>query len=143
MKFDLTDPPWEIRKALNKVTTRSTHKRHMTGCVIVDKSGNIISNGCSHASSFRMTELHSIHAEIHAVGRGRHIDLKGAVAIVQTKARKSGNIVSGMPCLTCAIAMESVGINTVVYSVNNNKFSIVDLEQDISHLKVYPKRRSK
>ncbi len=140
MKFFLLDPPKEIRKALHKATNRSTHKRHMSGCVIVNRKGDIISDGCSHASSFRLNELNSIHAEIHAVARGRHDNLRGCIAYIQTTARKSGNIVVGKPCLSCAISLRSVGIETAIYTVDNETFAGLDLEADISHLKVYPKR---
>lgn len=140
MKFNPFDPPTNIRKSLEKVTKRSTHIRHQTGCVIVDKNGKIISDGCSHASEFRYNSLHSIHAEIHALARGRHSTLKGSVAIVQTIARKSGNKTLSMPCLTCAIALKSAGIDQAIYTVDNYEFEILELEQDISHLKVYPGR---
>jgi len=130
----------EIYNALMKAIERSTHKRHMTGCVIATKKNRIISNGCSHASSFRLHELHSIHAEIHALGRGRHQELNNAIAYIGTRARKSGNIVLSMPCLTCAIALRTAGIRNAFYTISENQYGYIDLEEDLSHLKVYPKR---
>ena len=140
MKIDILHPPASIQKGLCKATKRSTHSRWMTGCVIVDKNGKIISDGCSHASSFRINSLHSIHAEIHALARGRYKDLSDCIAFVQTIARKSGNTTVAKPCLTCAISLRTAGIKTAVFTVDSKKFEILDLEKDISHLKVYPRR---
>lgn len=109
----------------------------MVGCVIVSKGGEILSDGCAHVSNIRMTELASVHAEIHALGRGRHRKLEGATAYVMAQARKSGNTVVGKPCLVCAIAMRSAGIREVIYSISNNDFAKLDLESDLSKLKVY------
>lgn len=135
----------QINKALMKATKRSTHRRHQTGCVIANKGGEILSSGCSHASSLRMNELHSIHAEIHALGRGRYRNLKDATAYIATMARKSGNFVFSAPCLTCAIALRSAGIGWVVYTNGENKDScdIHNLDQLIKSkgLKVYPRRK--
>jgi len=109
--------------------------------VIVGKKGEILSTGCSHASSLRMSELHSIHAEIHALGRGRYENLRGATAYICTMARKSGNLVYSRPCLTCAIALRSTGIIDVVYSNKIGGFQRLDLEKNLIGLKVYPRRK--
>ncbi len=130
-----------------KATKRSTHRRHQTGCVIVDKKGEILSTGCSHASSLRMNELHSIHAEIHALGRGRFENLNGATAYICTIARKSGNFTFSAPCLTCAIALKVAGISKVIFTngdnhpmkVHWNEMSVE--EHALKNLKVYPRRK--
>jgi deoxycytidylate deaminase len=135
-----------VQKALIKATKRSTHRRHQTGCVIVSKKGEILTTGCSHASSLRMSELHSIHAEIHALGRGRYENLKGATAYICTMARKSGNFVYSAPCLTCAIALKVAGINEVIYSNGDNHpmkqpWNEMKIEDTaLKNLKVYPRR---
>lgn len=133
-----------IHKALIKSTKRSTHKRHQTGCVIVDKKGNILTAGCSHASSLRLSELHSIHAEIHALGRGRYENLRNATAYIATMARKSGNFVYSAPCLTCAIALKVAGINTVIFSTGGMddwcEHQVEWLIEE-ANLKVYPRRK--
>lgn len=107
---------------------------------MIVKKNNILSDGCSHASHLRMNELHSIHAEIHALGRGRHELLTNATAYIATMARKSGNIVFSAPCLTCAIALRSAGVMEVVYSTPDG-FKKMNLEDDLSNLKVYPRRK--
>ncbi len=133
-----------IVKKLNKATERSTHLRYQTGCVIVDKKGDVIASGCSHSSSHRMSELHSIHAEIHALGRGRYLDFTNCTAYIQTVARKSRNLVFSAPCLTCAIALYNAGIKTVVFSTGNMDDWCehqVDWLIEESNLKVYPRRK--
>jgi len=127
-----------ILKKLEKATYRSTHKRHMTGCVIVKKN-NILSDGCAHSSSLRLRELISMHAEIHALARGRNEDLTDATAYVMTMARKSGNLTYSAPCLTCAVALRSAGIKEAFYTTKKG-FAMLDLEKDLSHLKVYKRR---
>jgi deoxycytidylate deaminase len=113
----------------------------MTGCVIVAKK-KIISTGCSHSSSFRLSQLHSIHAELHALLRGRHSNLRNATAYIGTKARKSGNIVNSAPCLACAIALRAAGVMDVYYTVSKGNMEYMSLEDELifSGLKVYPKR---
>jgi len=131
----------DIHKALMKATKRSTHRRHQTGCVIV-KNREIISSGCSHSSSFRLNELHSIHAEIHALGRGRFENLDGAEAYICTIARKSGNVTYSAPCLTCAIALRTAGIRDVWYTDGvSDLWSHMDTESNLQNLKVYPRRK--
>ena len=135
-----------IVKKLNKATQRSTHLRYQTGCVIADKRGDVIASGCSHSSSHRLNELHSIHAEIHALGRGRYLDLTDCTAYIKTVARKSGNLVYSAPCLTCAIALYNAGIKQVVFSTGGTMDSwcehMVDWLINESDLKVYPRRNN-
>jgi tRNA(Arg) A34 adenosine deaminase TadA len=128
-----------IEKALAKAAKRSTHKRYQTGCVIVNRRGEIVSDGCAHSSDRTLKELRSIHAEIHALGRARHLNLEGNVAYVATFARKSRNLVNSAPCFTCAIAMKSAGINEVIFTLNNDNYKRINLNDSLSNLKVYPR----
>ena len=128
-----------IEKQLRKVTSRCPHKRHLVGAVIVSKRGEIISDGCAHTPNIRLTEFTSVHAEIHALGRGRHSDLEGSTAFVMAIARKSGNVVTGKPCISCAIALRAAGIETVFYSTPAG-YQELDLEKDLSKLKVYRRK---
>lgn len=137
-----------IHKALMKSVLRGTHKRYQTGCVIVNKKGVIISTGCSHSSHMRMSELHSIHAEIHALATGRHEQLKGCKAYVLTMARKSQNFTFSRPCLTCAIALYTAGIEEVIYHNGENhpmkhqwNYAYLDELIEKSNLKVYSRRK--
>lgn len=114
----------------------------MVGAVIVSKRGEIISDGCAHTPNIRMAEFTSIHAEIHALGRGRHSELQGATAYVMAKARKSDNVVTGKPCISCAIALRTAGIERVYYS-SPNGFKELNLNKDLSRLKVYRKGERK
>ncbi len=132
-----------VHKALNKATQRSTHLRYQTGCVIVDRSGNVIASGCSHSSSHRLSELHSIHAEIHALGRGRYLDFTNCTAYIKTVARKSRNLVYSAPCITCAIALYNAGIETVIFSTGSmDDWCVHNVDWLIqeANLKTYPRR---
>lgn len=143
-----------IARRLLKATKRSTHKRYQTGCVITNKTGGILTTGCSHASSLRLNELHSIHAEIHALMTGRFYAFERSIvssmqldtAYICTIARKSGNFVFSAPCITCAVAMRAAGIKRVVYHNGENhpmthQWNELVLDEMIeSQLKVYPRR---
>ena len=140
-------PRPDIYKHLWKAARRSTHKRHQTGCVITNGTGGILASGCSHSSSFRLNELHSIHAEIHASWNSKQFSFdqqydRNPIAYIMTIARKSENITYSAPCLTCAIALKTRGINTVVYSVTRDEWETVNLADEIPwNLKKYPTRR--
>lgn len=128
----------QIEKKLRKTTSRCPHRRHLVGAVIVSKRGHIISEGTAHTPNIRMTEFTSVHAEIHALGLGRYSDLRGATAYVMATARKSGNVVTGKPCVSCAIALLAAGIETVFYSTPAGMKEL-NLHTDLSKLKVYRK----
>ena len=101
------------------------------------KNGKEVGTGWSHVSSLRLNNLYSIHAEIHALARCRHLDLKNATAYISTVSRKSGNLTSAKPCLSCAIALYSAGIRTAIYTIDNANYGVLDLTKDLSDLKVY------
>lgn len=124
-----------------KIALRSPQKRFMTGSILLTKDGHEIA-GWSHKSNVRLHNLESVHAEIHALGRGRHMNLEGATAYIATVARKSGNITNSRPCLTCAIALNSVGIKTAIYTIDNATYGVLDLTEDLSGLKVYKPHRN-
>lgn len=127
------------KKILDRATViakRSPQKRFMTGSIIM-KNGKEVGTGWSHVSSLRLNNLYSIHAEIHALGRSRHLDLKGATAYIANISRKSGNLTLAKPCLSCAIALYSAGIRTAIYTIDNANYGVLDLTKDLDDLKVY------
>lgn len=130
-----------IRRTIS-VARRSHFKRFMNGSLFV-LDDEIISNGWSHFSHVRLNETSSIHAEIHALGRARHTNLEGATAYLAAISRKSGNVTNSRPCLACAIAMRAAGIEQVVYTTSPSKYAILDLEEDLSNLKIYRLHRVK
>lgn len=105
-----------ILKVLKKVAFRSTHRRYKTGSIIVSKKGEILSKGCSH-TGVKLYDLLSIHSERHALTNARHIDLSGCVIYTVTFSGKSGNITTGKPCISCAGAVRSAGIERIYYSL--------------------------
>lgn len=126
-----------------KIAERSTIRTHKTGAVIVGgrRYDTILTNGWSHTPHYELSDgKRSMHAEIHALGRGRHFNLKGAVCHIATISGKSGNRVSARPCLDCAIALKAAGIVTVHFTITKTKTALIHLHDDrwFKNLKVYP-----
>src|SRR5262245_2190977 len=120
-----------------KIAKRSPMLRYQTGCVLV-KNNEIISNGWSHKGT-NLGSLYSMHAELHALARGRHLDLRGAEAWIATISKKSGNLTSGKPCIRCIIALKSTGIENVYFTTKNDPpiFSYLQTEWFLEEFKVY------
>lgn len=121
-----------------KIAGRSSIGKHMTGAVIT-LDGKIVSNGWSHVPHYKLTSKRSLHAEIHALGRARHITVSGGVISIATIARRSRNFVSAKPCLDCAIALYAAGIYDVYFTVNNDENDYLNLghESTFADLKKY------
>ena len=120
---------------------RSPFKRFKSGAVIT-KRGVILAEGWSHIGP-SLRELYSVHSEIHSLGRARHLDLSGSTAYVATISKKSGNITLAKPCITCAIAMASAGVELAYYTVNNDEWDYINLDDDIDTLDLYRASPSK
>lgn len=117
---------------------RCTFKGYGIGAAIFNpQRKEVVSDGWAHMSALRLKEIHSMHAEIHALGRARHLDLTGAVMYVFAYRKNTLATVFSMPCLTCAVAMRSAGITHAVYSTGDMTYDTLDLESDLSELKVY------
>lgn len=113
-------------------------RTHRTGAVIV-RDSVVISNGWSHTPHYRLSNgQRSIHAEMHALARGRHKNLAMSTVYIATVSGKSGNQVSGKPCLDCAIALRSAGVFEVRYSIPGGyKILYLFNEETFADLKVY------
>lgn len=111
-------------KEVIRVAQRSTHKRYMMGCVIV-RNGEILGKGHQHTGTWRMRELYSMHAELHALFNLRHMrgELGGSIAYIVGISRKSGNYVSALPCVRCATALVHAGITTI--AVSNGRIAVL------------------
>jgi deoxycytidylate deaminase len=120
-----------------KVAGRSSIGKHKTGAVIV-RNGRIISNGWSHVPHYKLRSKRSLHAEIHALARARHLNLNNTDIYVVTIAQ-SGSLVNAKPCLDCAIALKAAGVVTAFYSHNYLSLCELDLstEEHFADLKVY------
>lgn len=120
-----------------KIAKRSTHKRYLTGAIIFDKRGEAVSTGWSH-TGFKMYNMLSVHAEMHSLWRARHLDLNGFSIYIVTIAGKSGNVTTAKPCINCAIALRSVGIDKIYYSMpGGNIFGPTNFEDELEELKNY------
>jgi deoxycytidylate deaminase len=122
-----------------KIAGRSSIGKHRTGAIIVNKHGVIISNGWSHVPHYKLhSEKRSLHAELHALARARHIKIKGTSIVIATLTRSS-NIVNAKPCLDCAIALRAAGLHTAFFTVNayTQEWIELDHESHFEDLKVY------
>jgi deoxycytidylate deaminase len=126
-----------ITKAAD-IARRSTMRSHKTGALIM-RDTTIISNGWSHTPHYQLSNhQRSIHAEIHALARGRHLHLSGTTIYVATVSGKSGNFVSAKPCLDCAIALRTAGVFRVIYSTHGGQEEMwLPGDSDFADLKVY------
>jgi tRNA(Arg) A34 adenosine deaminase TadA len=110
------------------------------GCVIV-RNETVLTNGWSHVPQSTKWRHYSLHAEMHALARGRYMRLKGSIAYIAAVSRKSGRYTTAKPCLDCAIALKSAGVDAVFYTTpDTSKFGflrIEELESMLSELKVY------
>ena len=123
-----------------KIAYRSTHRKHMTGCVIVNED-KIISNGWSHRGIWNRDKLYSTHAEIHALVRAQYKPSATMIYIV-TVARKSGKTTNATPCFSCATALIAAGIDYAIYSTGEFTLlngEILYLPDALRELKVYSK----
>jgi pyrimidine deaminase RibD-like protein len=122
-----------------KIAKRSTIRTHKTGAVIVI-GDEIVSNGWSHTPNYRLSNgKRSMHAEMHALARARHIHLQGAEIYVATLSGKSGNRVNACPCLDCAVALRSAMLFTAFYTVRESTNYLSLIRNDtFAGLKVYP-----
>ena len=121
-----------------KIANRSSMKRYGTGCVIV-KGKEIISNGWSHKGQ-NLGSLYSLHAELHALARGRHLDLQGTTCYIATIAKKSGNLTTARPCIRCAIALRTAGVTQVQYTIpqiGGTTWEVLPTEILVSEFKIY------
>jgi deoxycytidylate deaminase len=119
-----------------KIAKRSDIRKHKTGAILI-RNEKIISNGWSHVPHYKVRGR-SLHAEMHALARARHLNLNSTECVVFTLSA-AGNRVSGKPCLHCAIALRAAGITTVTYSHPYFGWASLDLfdESTFDDLKVY------
>lgn len=123
------------------IAQRCNFKRFQVGAVLVDKNGHVLSQGWAHVPETRLTTALSMHAEIHALARAKHVDLRGTFCFVATISRKSGNRTNSRPCATCAVALRAAGVVAAVYTTGNETHETLDLEAPFYGLKLYQAER--
>lgn len=119
-----------------KIARRSPQTSYQTGAVIVSSSGEELAVGWSHMSHVRLNQLRSLHAEIHAIVRGVRADLQGAEVYIATISKRSGEVTSARPCITCATLMQKVGIRRVHYTTKKGSETL-NLQTVLGNLKNY------
>jgi len=128
-----------------KIAKRSRSGKYQMGCVIA-RDGIILSNGWAHIPVQRNWKLYSMHAEMHALVRGRRSTLEGATAFIAAVSKKSGMYTIARPCYDCVIALRAAGIMEVAYTTDvwNDLGDIFvnweSLEGRLKDFKVYNRR---
>jgi deoxycytidylate deaminase len=107
-----------------KIAQRSPVRRFQTGAVI-EKNGEVLSTGWSHASERNMACYRSMHAEMHAITRADIRDTIGATIGIITISRKSGNRTDGAPCWFCLNNIKKFGIEKIVFSTPGGGSKII------------------
>lgn len=98
--------------------------------IIYDRKGRVLSVGknsyvkthtlqAKHAKKVGLPDKQYLHAEIHAISKCR--DLNKAHKIAVYRYGKSGQPLLAKPCLICQSAIESVGIEFVEWTVDENE----------------------
>lgn len=118
----------KINKAL-EVAQNSDYCKHKVGAVILDKRGRIISTGFNKQKThplqakYAPPEKQFLHAEIAALVAAR----KDGHTIVVARRRKDGHVGLAKPCPICAMAIADAGIKEVVYTVDDDTYSVMRL----------------
>jgi deoxycytidylate deaminase len=117
---------------------RSPLRRYKTGAVIV-RNTTVVSTGWSHYG-MRLSSVYSMHAELHALLRARHLELSDADIFIANMRPGTNRIVMSQPCATCVAALRTVGITRAHYTVESTTetpiFASMDLTASVN-LKVY------
>ena len=103
-------------------------RQEMTA-IIYDRKGRVLSVGknsyvkthtlqAHHAKKVGLPDKQYLHAEIHAISKCR--DLNKAHRIAVYRYGKNGQPLLAKPCPVCQNAIESVGINVVEWTIEND-----------------------
>lgn len=104
-------------------------QQHDITAIIYDRKGRVLSVGknsyvkthtlqAKHAEKVGLPDKQFLHAEIHAITKCK--DLSKAHRIFVTRIGKSGRPLLAKPCPVCQSAIESVGIEIVEWSIEND-----------------------
>ena len=102
-------------KKAKDVSTKSDHRSHKMGCVIV-KRNRIVGSSCNTLKTHPRSPncYKSIHAEFGAVVDAG-FDVKGATAYV-FRQQKNGKWAMAKPCFACRNFLIKCGIVKVIYT---------------------------
>jgi deoxycytidylate deaminase len=105
-----------VRKAAH-TAERSNHKHHWHGCLVVNQDdGSIVSTGYNHTPPKPLKNVHSVHAEMHALSKFKQAKYPNCFMVI-VRVGPNGGIKSSKPCPTCQKLIESVpSIRRVYYT---------------------------
>jgi tRNA(Arg) A34 adenosine deaminase TadA len=104
---------------------RGTTGTYSSGAVIFDpRSSKMLTRGCSHYNDTSWP-MASVHAEIHALSNGRHLNLGGSVCLITSLSCKGTSPYSASPCLACAFALQKRGVSRVLFpEIVNSRWTV-------------------
>lgn len=109
--------PKDVWNQVIKQAKRSPMIRFRAGAVIYDpKAKKIISTGCAYPSTSNSFVRKSVHAECHALSRGRPSDFAGNWALIYTIGRNGSSTWSSRPCISCARRLYAMEVERAVYA---------------------------
>jgi tRNA-specific adenosine deaminase 2 len=112
-----------MEKALDEARVALFHLEVPVGCVIVE-NGQVIASGSNRTNETRNATR---HAEMEAIDKV--LDICQAANLSQEQvAQKFGRCelyVTCEPCIMCATALSIVGMMSVYYGCNNDRFGAV------------------
>ncbi|OAI40398.1 hypothetical protein AYO39_01455 [Actinobacteria bacterium SCGC AG-212-D09] len=118
------------------VAARSPHRRYQTGAILIGRDGAVITNGWAHPPQGTFARYWSMHAELHALHRAGHHDLRGAGCALASIARRSGRPASARPCWECARLLRDAGVRYVAYTTKAGVEQL-DLNRAEHRLRLY------
>jgi len=130
-----------MRKSFIKITKKEALKskyQYKLGCILVHGS-TVVSKGHNkstktHKIAYYNNTQHecaTIHAEIDALIGVSKEDAKKCDLYVVRVRRKDHKLAMAKPCKMCQKIINKMGIKRVIYSINDNKFGIIDLRNSI------------
>lgn len=114
-----------IKRAI-ELARDNPEEKHKHACVIIDKKGNIISEGANTLSKSHPVQAHWakkarkekciwLHAEIHALVKCHETPY----ALFVARIMRNGNIGMSKPCKICQAAIQTAGVQIVTYTTAN------------------------
>lgn len=107
----------------DKQTSKSDHKQHKLGAVIV-KGNRILSTGHNQMRPYGKRKTTTLHAEEAAIKKlldRRDLGSLIGSDLYVTRRTRGGAIGNACPCSRCMDLIKSVGIRNIVYSISETQ----------------------
>lgn len=128
-----------IMKVAYRATFRSEHYQAMAAVLV--KGNRILSIGVNNpnkthpeqkdriANKGRLVSNKTIHAELDALIRANHENIRGSTLYV-IRRKKNMDLGLARPCAACAALVKSYGIKKIVYSTDTSILSVANYQEE-------------